>query len=149
MCFSLFQIDIARGHDRRRRRRINGPRCSELHFIKRFCLSGWYTTFCHECYNRFDSDLHPVGADLCVRPLPGIENGQTQRSVPTSQTTTIQCKGLCVIYDTPDPLYGWWDVWGIMYKYISCFVKVIDASVQYMSPVACTEAAAIPRIIFP
>ena len=34
--------------------------------------------------------VREVGADLCVRPLPGIENGQTQRSVPTTLSNVIK-----------------------------------------------------------
>jgi len=34
--------------------------------------------------------VREVGADLCVRPNPGIENGQTQRSVPTPLSNVIK-----------------------------------------------------------
>ena len=34
--------------------------------------------------------VREVGADLCVRPNPGIENGQTQRSVPTTLSDVIK-----------------------------------------------------------
>ena len=34
--------------------------------------------------------VREVGADLCVRPNPGVENGQTQRSVPTTLSDVIK-----------------------------------------------------------
>ena len=34
--------------------------------------------------------VREVGADLCVRPNHGIENGQTQRSVPTTLSDVIK-----------------------------------------------------------
>ena len=64
------------------------------------------------CFTTHDTK----GLTAIVTPLPGIKNGQTQGSGPTSQTTIMPCQGLGEMYDAPDPWYGCWSVWGIMYK---------------------------------
>jgi len=53
--------------------------------------------------------VRDVGADLCVRPNPGIEDGQTQRSVPTTLSNVIKQFKMLTTKQYIDGVhtYGW------------------------------------------